>query len=519
MQPNREVELKLAIDPGEVARLLASPILAAAAIGPEEVRELRTVYFDDREFSLAAHGISLRLRRAADRQWQTVKLEEDAGAAGLFARSEHEVEVPGERPDLGAVAEEAVRARLLEVLDGRPLEPVFETVMRRTHRVLRDDVAEWSLDLDEGEIRSGFASEPICEVELELRSGPMSHLFEVALALCDEVALRPGTRSKSERGHALHTGLRPSAARARPVLLAPDATLKQAIVPIARSCLAQIGDNVEVALEGADPEGVHQMRVGVRRMRSLVSLVRRGVPSVRLGRLRGPLRGLGALLGEVRDLDVFLDQTLAPHLARLGEDPGLEGLRAGAIALREERRRALREGLLSPRTARLLLELGHWIATLEEQDLGSGDPSVALARPADRFAESALTRLLRKVRKQVPAALEGSAVDRHALRITLKKLRYASEFFRSLFDPKDAKRFLRRLEALQDGLGLQNDAETGRQLLQHVLDRASVETLPDLARGAGFVEGWSARALEKVPRKLAKQWARFEAVRPFWESA
>lgn len=516
MHPNRELELKLALDPSDVPRLLEHPLVLAAATGPAEIQGLRTVYFDDRDFSLAEQGLSLRLRRAGDRQWQTVKLDGEPAAAGLFSRGEIESEVPGERPDLEAIPDEAARARVVAALDGRPLEPVFETVMRRTHLVLRDDVAEWSLDLDEGEIRSGFASEPICEVELELRDGPVSHLFEFALALSDAVALRPGARSKSERGHALRTGLRPTAVRARPVVLPPDATLKQAIVPIARSCLAQIGENAAVAYEGVDLEGVHQMRIGVRRMRALVALVRQVLPSIRLGRLRGPLRGLGALLGEVRDLDVFVEQSLEPNCLRRADDPGLEGLRAGALALRDERRQALRTALLAPRTARLLLELGHWIATTEEQDLEGGDPSVALARRADHFADGALTRLLRKARKRAPAAIAGSASERHRLRITLKKLRYAGEFFRSLFDAREAKRFLRRLERLQDWLGVQNDLATERQVLQQILDRAPLEQLPELSRSAGFLEGWGARGQEKASRKLAKQWARFEETRPFW---
>lgn len=519
MHPNGGIELRLALDPSDVARLLAHPLVLAAA-GPAEVRELRAIGFDDRAFSLAEQGLSLRLERVGPEQKQIVELDGEATAAGLFARGTLAADSPGERPDLDAIPDEAVRARIVDALEGRPLEPVFEIVVRRTHLLLRDEIAEITLALDQGELRSGFAREPICEIALAPKTGPTSRLFELALSLGETIALRPAPRSRSARGQALHTGLRPTAVRARPVALPPDATLKQAIVPIAQSCLAQIADNVEVAFEGVDPEGVHQMRVGIRRMRALVSLVRLVHPSIRLGRLRGPLRGLGALLGEVRDLDVFLDRSLAPRLLRRPDDPGLEALRAAALALREERQEVLRGTLLSPRTGRLLLELGHWIATTEEQDLEGGDPSVALARRADHFAEGALARLLRKARKSASTAIEGSAVERHRLRITLKKLRYASEFFRSLFEAdraKDAKRFLRRLARLQDWLGVQNDLATERQVLQQLLDRAPPELLSELARGVGFLEGWSARGQERAARKLAKKWARFESTPPFWE--
>ncbi|MBY0401565.1 CYTH and CHAD domain-containing protein [Myxococcota bacterium] len=516
MDSSRELELKLSLDPSDVPALLAHPLLAAAAAGPVSVQQLQTVYFDDRDLSLAAEGISLRLRRAGDLQWQTVKLDDEETAAGLFSRRELEVEFEGERPELSAIPDEALRARIEAILDGRPIEPVYETVMQRTHLRMRDERAEWSLDLDEGAVRSGFASEPICELELELVSGPVSHLFEVALSLSEGIALRPGARSKAERGHALRTGIRPAAVRARPVVLEPDATLAQAIVSTARSCLAQIAENAVVALEGVDPEGVHQMRVGVRRLRALVALVRQVLPSIRLGRLRGPLRGLGAALGDVRDLDVFIERTLAVHRTLQGDEAGLEGLREGALQLREERRESLCAALLAPRTSRLLLELGHWIAATEEQGFAEGEPSVALGRRADHFAAGALTRLQRKAQKRASAAIEGSPADRHALRLTLKKLRYASEFFRTLFDPRDAKRFLRRVEKLLDLLGTQNDAETGRQILQQILDRTSFERAPELARSAGFVEGFGAREQAKASKKLARQWTRFESMEPFW---
>jgi CHAD domain-containing protein len=304
--------------------------------------------------------------------------------------------------------------------------------------------------------------------------------------------------------------------RAGPIELDSDATLKEAIVPIARSCLAQISQNAALAFDGLDPEGVHQMRVGVRRMRALITLVRLVVPSIRLGRLRGPLRWLAGTLGDVRDVDVFVEERLEPHLARRQEDLGLAGLREAAVALREERRMILREALHSSRTARLLLELGHWIATTEEQDFEQGDPSVALARRADHFAQTALARLHRKANKRAPAALAGDPTERHELRIALKKLRYACEFFSSLFDAKDASRYLRRLQRLQDLLGVQNDLETSRQVLQQLLDRSEPEQLPERARSAGFIEGWAEREQEKAMRKLARQWSRFESTRPFW---
>jgi CHAD domain-containing protein len=114
--------------------------------------------------------------------------------------------------------------------------------------------------------------------------------------------------------------------------------------------------------------------------------------------------------------------------------------------------------------------------------------------------------------------VHGPPAARHELRIALKKLRYASEFFRSLYGRKDARRYLRRLSRLQDLLGALNDVATAGRVLQELLARVEPGDGESLARAAGFVEGFAARQDELALRKLAAQWRRFADTRPFWES-
>lgn len=531
MDTNREIELKLSIDAEDAERLFGHPLLASAAASPVEIQSLHSVYFDTRDRALAAAGIGLRLRRAGERQWQTVKLG-DRSAAGLFVRTEVESEVAGERPDLLQIPDPVLRERLIEVVAEQPLEPVFETAFERRVRRVGDDVGEWSLCLDRGEIRSGFAREPICEIELECHRGPASHLYDVALQLAEDLRLRPAVRSKAERGERLRSGALPAARRADSIDLPDDASLARGIVVIAQGCLEQIGENAELVATGENPEAVHQMRVGLRRMRALIALVRRAVASARLGRLRGALRGLAALLGDVRDLDVFIEQRIDPLLARRRGDTALEALRIEAVALREERRIVLRAALRSGRHARLMLELGRWLAALdelpepelehEESEVEPGevaaDPpsSSPLARSAEDFARAALTRLERRVKKRARTAITESPSARHELRIALKKLRYAGEFFRSFYGRKESKRYLRRLGRLLDLLGTQNDVETADRLIPILLERCPPERAVELARAAGLVEGYAMGEQERSQAELAWRWQRFEAMQGFW---
>ncbi len=516
MASNREIELKLTVAPGDAERVLGHPLLRPEAGEPPEVHALHTVYFDTRDRALAEAGIGLRLRRDGAVQWQTVKCG-DRSAAGLFDRTEIEFEQAGERPDLLAIPDGDVRERLIEIVGEQPLEPVYETHFERTLRRVVDEVGEWSFCFDRGEIRAGFAREPICEIELENHRGPASHLFDVALELARDLPIAPAMRSKAERGERLRSGEPIGAARAEPIELAEGLLVGPAIAAIARSCLAQIGENAELVATREDPEPVHQMRVGLRRMRALIALVRRELPSARIGRLRGGLRTLAGLLGDVRDLDVFIAQRIDPLLRLRTDDLALTALREEAVGLREERRTTLRAALRSGRPARLLLELGRWAASLEEVEDADEAGREPHGRRAEAFARTALGRLDRKARKQAATALDGSPAARHDLRIALKKLRYAAEFFRSLYGRKTSRRHLRRLGRLLDLLGTQNDVETAQQLIPILLERCHPERAVELARAAGIVEGHAIAEQERSLAELERRWQRFEAAPGFWQ--
>ena len=262
------------------------------------------------------------------------------------------------------------------------------------------------------------------------------------------------------------------------------------------------------------------MRVGLRRMRALIALVRREIPSARLGRLRGPLRTLAGLLGDVRDLDVFIEQRIDPLLRLRSDDLALLALREEAVALREDRRIALRSALRAGRPARLLLELGRWAVSLEEFEQVEGSDREApgpLARRAEIFARTALGRIERKLHKQAATALDGSPAARHDLRIALKKLRYAAEFFRGLYGRKASKRYLRRLGRVLDLLGTQNDLETAQQLMPILLERCPPERALELARAAGIVEGHAIGEQERSLEELGWRWKRFAAAPGFWQ--
>ena len=296
-----EVELKLALAPEDVAKLRRHPLLAERSVGRATTRRLHTVYFDTPDLQLADQGIALRVRRVGRRFVQTLKTKGSA-TAGLFARVELEAPVPGEAPVSALIAEPELRAA---VEAAGPLAPAVETDFRRTGRRLQWDGTEVQLDLDEGEVRTANGNVPIAELELELVRGQPGALYELAIELSSAVTLRPAREGKVDRGFALLRSEIPRATRASALRHAEGATLGDVIGNVVAAATAQVQANESIARAGVDPEGVHQMRVGLRRLRAAFSVFKRNLPVDSLTVLRREARWLAGELGFVRDLDVF----------------------------------------------------------------------------------------------------------------------------------------------------------------------------------------------------------------------
>jgi inorganic triphosphatase YgiF len=511
----REIELKLELAPGDLPRLQRHPVVRQQALGRAATRLLRSVYFDTPELDLAGRGIALRVRRVGRSYVQTVKAR-GAGGAGLFERIELEAPVGGEHPDLERIPDLALRAQLQRELAGKTLEPVIETEIRRSHRRLAVGGSEVALDVDVGEIRTRRGNEPICEVELELERGEPAALYELALALHEDIPLRLAPRSKAERGYARLTGIRPAPRKARRLALSSDATLEDLLAEGMREALDHIVSNEVIAREAVDPEGVHQMRVGLRRLRSALALLRPMLPAEAVASFQTELRWLTSELGVARDLDVFLEETLEPLQQRFAQDGALKRLRDEARELRAESYGHLRAALDSPRYSHAMLLLGHWLARCGWREQPLSADSARLFVPAREVTGALLGQRERKVRHLGRHLRRRSAQEKHALRVRLKKLRYAAEFLAGVHPPGRADRYLRRLAELQDVLGHLNDGATAERLLGEVLEWIGPEATAEHHRAAGFVGGWTARGAEEALQQLGRHWKAFARTDPFW---
>jgi inorganic triphosphatase YgiF len=498
----QEIELKFRLGPGAAARLAAHPALA----GEDSVQTLRSVYFDTPDQVLRRAGWGLRVRATGRGFVQTLK-----GQTGgdVLNRAEWETPVASEALDWKAL--KATPAAALLKGRRRDLAPCFASTVRRRTRLVAYDGAVIEAAYDEGELSAGDRVEPLRELELELKDGPPQALFALARRLSADIALVPLFESKAERGWRLAEGLEraPRTARADPLprALSAEAALRRT----ALAALGQVSANAELLRRVRRPEALHQLRVGLRRLRAALSVFK-----PLLGQDAAPivaeLKWLAHETDAARDLDVFIRDVFHPAALET-PDPDLAPLGLRLLAARSGAYRRAMAAIDSPRYAALMFETLAWIET----GAWRSDPDPVRTwrrqRPVADFAAEALQRLNRRVRRGGRRLDRLDATGRHRLRIRVKRLRYAAEFFAGLFDhPRREWRFLKSLEQVQDRFGALNDLAVAR-------DRISAEarlTSPEIAFAAGRLIGRRERSAAVLHAASGRAFARLSRARPYW---
>lgn len=515
-----ETELKLRIAPDAAATLSRHPLLRVIKRGPARRARVMSTYFDTPDDALATARVTVRLRRDGRRWLQTVK-GQAATSGGMSARPEFEWPLTGPQLDPLRFATTPFR-RTLGKAEQQGLAPRFVTDFTRTTIPLAfADSTMAQLCIDVGEIRTADAGPlrraTVCEIELELEAGDPQRLFELAHALAADVPLAIETATKAERGYALRSTAARAPVKAEDAQLARKTSAGQAFAAIMRACLAQVEANAHGVVHDDDPEWIHQMRIGVRRLRACLSLARHGMPTERVEPLRVELRWLAQALGPARDLDVFVLATLPEFREAAARGSGVAGLAPAmarlatrASARRREARAEAKAAVASPRFVRLVLATAALAAAPEvnvaRDANGSGlaKDARAVARPLLAKRHDALLALGAGLEHAAPGA-------RHAARLAAKKLRYAAEFFAPLFSKKRARRYRKALAALQEELGGWNDAAVAAQLAASLAGQQ--------APAAAAFAGWAAARGATRTDALAQAWAHFAAANVFWTRA
>ena len=440
-----EIELKLSGNPDALKDAFASATIRAKATDRGQSKRLENIYYDTEDQRLRARGLAFRVRKDGRHYYQTLK-SNDAGGLAAY-RGEWQTPLRSSEPDLALMP-----AGATAVLDGLvrsdELRAVFTTQVRRLVRRIeaadrngRSSLVEAALDL--GTIESNGASLPIAELELELLDGSPDALYALALELDALAPLHVETRSKSARGYALATGAAPAWHKAEPLAFA---TAPRSTTPSRRSCATASSNgaptrrrHTTAAIPKACTRCAWRSGACARRCRCSAAArpgqarlaERRGEgdreqprPGARLGRVPGEL--LAPVTGAARTTPTWLG---SPR-RRKRPDEGLCEARAAIEA---------------PSYTRYMLQLRGWIEARGWREALTERGEAWLDRPTGDFAAHVLGKRQRKALKLGRDFAELSAKDRHKVRIALKKLRYATEFFpRSM--PRSAPSLSRRAQ-------------------------------------------------------------------------
>ena len=502
---DQEIELCLAL-PAELnsAFIRKLPKLLPAAGKPEQ-QDLLSIYYDTPNMDLQRRDMGLRLRQKGNQWIQTVKYGQSAGA-GLNARAEFEHITHGPALELANIADLDARNFLCDDKIATRLQPAFTTRVQRTLWEIEDkqgNIVEVCLDV--GHVSCDDRSAVVNEVEVELKQGKLEAMFAVALTLAKTFPLLPQPRSKAERGARLftQTPIKPEGAKLPE--LTPDMSPIEARRLIKMECLRHLQANLPWVGQGDDMEFIHQARVAIRRMRSANKAFAALPDDATWNRLENGLQALAQMLGDVRDRDVLVHETLA----RI--EPAFEGkiplhvVQQALLQQREELIQKVRTAMHSPRIGTLLLHLLAWLHVDHPED--SAADGVALKD----FAHAALDKRLASVEKFAKRWEKLDEPERHTLRKHVKKLRYSAEFFSSLYPQARVKKFLGSYRDVQEALGLMNDAVVSRELLQQLAVQQ-----PAVAFAAGAAAGWEEHIGYLAVEEIMPALQEMRSAKPYW---
>jgi CHAD domain-containing protein len=425
----REIKLKL-------TRGFRFPRLPGGRIPP---RILTSTYYDTADYRLIRAGLSLRYRvEARTGVWQ-LKLPRNG--------TRSELEFAGGRNN----PPESLSKLLVAHLRGQPLKPITKLRTRRTGFHVRGKHGEADVVLDAVVVMNdGRVVRHFSELEAELTGGDRKQLRQI------EKTLRKAGAQKTKQTPKVFQAL----GLAFPM---PEVSLTPSLPPI-----EHLKAKLKIQLRhllihdvgtrlGTDPEGVHQMRVGTRRLRAYLRAARSMVSPEWANSLRGELAWLNKKLGPIRDLDV-----LEAHLRSEGAGLPPHERRALMRVLK-----SLEQDRADPRRALLeALESDRYLTLIERIEAAENSPVVT--NPDASLAEIARSAFKKLARAMSRRARNASDAELHRIRIKGKRARYTTELAQEEAG-KSATRLISQLKAFQDLLGEHHDALVAEERLRKLV--------------------------------------------------
>ena len=454
-----------------VALKILRSIDSKASLRLDSIAKTESVYWDTKGFQLAKEGLALRVRTVDGQSVVTVKTQtsDEAGADRMlrqrdeFHRSASGI-IGGVAPDPGVFRDTPVGARLLAACGSEQLRAVFTTdLLRRTFNAKFPDGSRMAMMLDIGKLLAGKSSEPVRELEIELRAGPPERLYEVAIALVKKLRLGWSGAGKFHRGILLAGGPVLDPPRVALPTVSPDQPIADAMEAASKESMGRaIASCMRFDRDPGDPEAIHDFRIDLRHVRSVLDFSHPLLKEETYKKLRAALGTLFKPTSCLREADMLMESWRL-----FCDDSGRQFLQGddGRLVKKLCRHRdscldQVLKARLRTRWSRSLLVLAAW--TSSPQFLGD-------AKSARNYASGRLARMEQDIFEHArPESLTRSQ-DYHALRIQVKRLRMLQAIFRPA-DASDPPRWdADTLKRFQDALGDFNDAHVNLGIAESLI--------------------------------------------------
>ena len=505
-----EFELKFVGSSAAVAAVPQGRFFRALKSESAAWNRLTSTYYDTPGRALKQHAISLRLREDGGHLVQAVK---HTNGVVLIERAEYETEIETISAFPAKTGVSGID-ELIATLNAE-LQPVARTMVDRWAAIVSygQSKIEVAVDLGcaEGWTEDNRVAEaPIAETELELIKGCPRDVFELARLLSENAPLRLSLRTKLEYATSLANGGPYAIAEKRRLRFEPHAPAMDALQQTLGAIAARIASLQPAILDVRKPEGIHQMRIVLRRLQAVERIFRPYLKTRALRALSKKARDYRKALGEARDWDVFLDETLPAATRNNYEPEGVKRLRACAERLRAQAWSRAAGAISEPGFTAFLIDL------IEAASLASWRDAARkpLKAPLEEFAPRALDPAYDNVMKTAQTIDRNYLSGYHPLRIALKKLRYPVQMFRTIYPKESREEFMGALAGLQGAFGGLNDAVVAETLANAAAEGEGRQAI----RAAGFICGYRAAEAEAAARHIRAAWPAFEKKRRFWRA-
>ncbi len=514
-RPSAEIEAKFLIrETSQFEDVLASLSRLGYTVDQGHTATHVDRYFDTSDWSILRAGWAYRCRKTGGEQKLMLKSLGSRDGA-VFSREELEQVLPKKKAKKkGRLPRGPVQERLAELASNARRRELFRVRSERTVYDIRVPGAPGSrleLDFDRTLIqakRKANKSAPgqLQFMEIEFETSDVATAASLAEVLRERHGLIPSQFSKFERGIQA-AGLKTAAGEPGREPPRPRQPITDLVYYYLEQQLAALKLQFPRAWEGLDPEGVHKMRVAIRRARTVLKEFRKALPAAERDHLNAELRWLLKQLGHVRDADVC-EAAIEHYRAGLHGDP-VEILAPFESHLRRTTLGAQVDLVAALSSDRYRALIDEYERFLEAQATGKREKNArrSIARCEDKLVHKVFAKMQRKADEITETS---PAAKLHRLRLLAKRLRYLLEFFR-VARPRKWRKPIAALSTMQDELGEHQDAIVARERLTNFAESiALLEENRRLLLAMGRLTQQEEDRAARYRKKFPALWATFE---------